>query len=74
MKRSSAKKGSTTKRDHVSFIIFWVILGCVLATIMISSIAYAANAYNLIWVLVPLYAILAWFGIKAINLEMRKRK
>ena len=74
MKSTSIKRGHTTKRDHISFIIFWVILGCVLATIMISSIAYAANVYNLVWILVPLYAILAWFGIKAIQVEMRKRK
>ncbi|MBW2993648.1 hypothetical protein KY317_03685 [Candidatus Woesearchaeota archaeon] len=74
MKSKLVKKGHTTKRDHISFIIFWVILGCVLATIMISSVAYAANAYYLIWILVPLYAILAWFGIKAIQVEMRKRE
>ena len=73
MRSSSIKNGHTTKRDHISFIIFWVILGCVLATIMICSVAYAANAYYLIWILIPLYAILAGFGMKVIKMEMRKR-
>lgn len=58
------------KKNHVGFTVFWVILGCVLTTLAIVSIAYAANAYHLIWILVPLYAILIGFGISVARMQL----
>jgi len=62
------------KKNHVGFTVFWVVLGCVLATIAIVSMAYAANAYYLVWVLVPLYAILIGFGISVVKMQLGYKK
>ncbi len=62
------------KKNHIGFTVFWVVLGCVLATIAIVSMAYAANAYYLIWVLVPLYAILIWFGMNVVKMQLGYKK